>query len=58
MQRFELRAWGWNYGGATLDMACTRCKWTWEQDQADEDNETATLAELVQRAEEHAEVCR
>jgi hypothetical protein len=40
------------YGGVTLDLTCRRCGWVCQPDSP------ITLAELNQRADEHAEVCR
>ena len=47
MQRFQVEAYG-----NELALTCGRCGWTaWPE-------EPIALAELVQRAEEHGEVCR
>lgn len=59
--RFQVEAMGWNYDGATVTLACTRCKWYADYDQPSGPNETyepLTLADLNQRAQEHTEVCR
>lgn len=53
MQRLEIRATGWSARtDAPMAMACTRCNWEAEV------QDSANLAELMQRAEEHTEVCR
>jgi hypothetical protein len=57
-RRFEVYAAGWNYGGATLCIACKRCDWRWESDCPDGGGGEVTLADLDLRADEHTEVCR
>lgn len=55
MQRFELGVlYGGEYGTDQILITCERCGWDAELDTA----EHPTLAELVQRADEHTEVCR
>lgn len=57
--RFEIFASGWTYDGATLTIACDRCDWRKDYDQpTDEAFERTTLADLIDAADEHAEVCR
>jgi hypothetical protein len=52
MQRFEITPVGLHGGDATVQLACDRCGWNiWLDD-------PLSLAELVQRADEHTEVCR
>jgi hypothetical protein len=51
MQRFEVQGWGDRDGGH-IQLSCTRCGADWWI------AELLTLAELVQRADEHTEVCR
>jgi hypothetical protein len=63
MQRFEVYG-VWHYdntGG--FEIRCTRCgSWEWSPDWDPQSpygtDDKATLAELVQRADEHTEVCR
>lgn len=57
MQRFQIDATSWNYGGASLNIRHD-CGWYWESECPDEGGGEVTLAELVQRAEEHTEVCQ
>lgn len=52
MQRFEIERGPRRRGGVVVILRCTRCAWEFET------LEPITLAELVQRAEEHTEVCR
>ena len=52
MQRFGIAPVAITRGGVTIHLWCERCGWNaWQDDET-------TLAELVQRAEEHTEVCR
>jgi hypothetical protein len=50
MQRFEVEAQEWQ-GVRGLTLFCKRCKWTAVLESP------MPLAELVQRADEHTEVC-
>lgn len=52
MQRFEIEAQEWR-GSLGLTMRCERCGWV-----AVLESPLLTLAELVQRADEHTEDCR
>lgn len=51
MQRFEIYP-DYNAVGTWLWVSCGSCPWV------DRAEDPVSLAELVQRAEEHAEVCR
>ena len=52
MQRFQVEVYPHDLRDHEIGMSCTRCEWgTFVA-------EPTTLAELVQRAEEHGEVCR
>lgn len=51
MQRFEIESVIGDAGQSVIDVYCPACRWHAEID-------APTLAELVQRAEEHTEVCR
>jgi hypothetical protein len=50
--RFEVDTIASNYGDAAIVLTCTRCSWSADIDDA------ITLADLNDRAAEHAEVCR
>ncbi len=50
--RFEVDTIASNYGDAAIVLACTLCPWTADIDDA------IRLADLIDRASEHAEVCR
>lgn len=52
MQRFEIEPALVGHYLDGLIVRCRRCEWTFET------ADVLTLAELVQRAEEHTEVCR
>jgi hypothetical protein len=52
MERFSAAPLAIPYEDAVLWLTCSQCGWDAEIDVA------PTLAELVQRAEEHTEVCR
>jgi hypothetical protein len=53
MQRFQIEPGPIRREGPTVLLWCTRCEtWTAETD------DPLSLAELVQRADEHTEVCR
>jgi hypothetical protein len=52
MQRFSAAPLAIPYEDAVLWLTCSQCGWDAEIDVA------PTLAELVQRADEHTEVCR
>lgn len=56
--RFRVYAAGWNYGGASLVIACDRCDWRFESDCPDEGGGEVSLADLERHAAEHAEACR
>jgi len=51
MQRFQITG-DMNADGSWIEISCDKCRWYAEIE------DPLTLAELVQRADEHTEVCR
>jgi hypothetical protein len=59
MQRFEVDATPWRDAeGADLTISCRRCPWSAHTEHQVGADDAIPLAELMQRADEHTEVCR